>query len=354
MKLPAMPSTAATILLAGLTALLPQAVVAADLETVTVVKRSTPELRRFDGTVEAVNRATVSAQTSGRIVELGFDVDQFVDAGEVIVRFDDTELRAALAQADAAVAEALAAREAAENEYQRMDRLYSNRTVSKATFDAAKAGFEASKAREAAASAALARAREQLNYTEVKAPYGGLVVERHVELGELANPGQPLMTGISLDQLRVTFAIPQEFAFGVRAADRAIVEKLDGSQVESTALTVYPVADAVSHTVRVRARLPDGEEGLFPGMLLRVLVETGSHDTLRVPLSALVHRGELIAVYRIDEAGTPRLQQVRPGRRYADGSVEIVSGLVVDDIIAADPAAAIELIQTAKADRSVQ
>ena len=163
-----------------------------------------PRERVWDGTVEAVNRATVSAQTSGRVAEILYDVDDFVEAGAVIMRFTDTEQRAALGRAEAAAQEAEARFAEADNEHRRIFAMYENGTVAKARYDQAKANFDAAVARLEAARAGVTGAKEQLDYTVVRAPYAGIVSERHVEVGELVRPGEPLMSGLSLEQLRVT------------------------------------------------------------------------------------------------------------------------------------------------------
>src|SRR5690554_4546491 len=139
-----------------------------------------PRERVFDGTVEAVNRATVSAQTTGRVAKILYDVNDFVEAGAVIMRFTDAEQQAALRQARAALEEAEARFTEAEQEYTRVEGMFRNETVSRARFEQAQANREAAAARLEAARSAVARAEEQLDYTVVRAPYAGIVSERHV------------------------------------------------------------------------------------------------------------------------------------------------------------------------------
>src|SRR5690606_16446723 len=90
--------------------------------------------RVFDGTVEAVNRATVSAQPSGRVAEILYDVNAFVEAGAVIMRFTDAEQRAALRQAAAGLEEAEARFTEAEQEYTRVEGMFRNETGSRHRF----------------------------------------------------------------------------------------------------------------------------------------------------------------------------------------------------------------------------
>lgn len=304
------------------------------LEKAVVRYEVAPRERVLDGRVEAVNQATVSAQTSGRIAELPFDVNDFVDAGAVIMRFTDIEQRAALNAAEAALAEARARLAQAETDFERAERMIENNTISRAQFDAATAERDSARARLDAALAGVDTAKEQLEYTVVRAPYAGIVSKRHVELGELVSPGQPLISGLSLQSLRVNVDVPQSLFHAVRTLAKAAVY-VEGERIEAESLTFFPVADAAANTFRVRVNLPDGAATLYPGMFIKAAFVVGEARRLLVPAEAVVRRSELSAVYVI--AGDKvSLRQVRLGRRYGD-SVEILAGLVEGESVATDP-----------------
>lgn len=294
-----------------------------------------PRERIWEGTVEAVNRATVSAQTSGRVAELPYDVDDFVEAGSVIVRLTDTEQRAAVQRARGALGEAEARLAEASQEFERVEGMYRNETVSKARFDQAKANRDAAEARLEAARANLAEAEEQLGYTVVEAPYSGIVSERHVQVGELVTPGQPLMSGLSLESLRVNVSVPQSMIDPIREIGRAFVY-VDDKRIEGESLTFFPVADPVSNTFRVRVNLPDRSATLYPGMFVKVGFVVGETRRLLIPAASVVERSELSAVYVVDEAGIVSLRQTRLGRRFGD-DVEVLAGLDAGERVALDP-----------------
>jgi RND family efflux transporter MFP subunit len=310
--------------------------VTSDLATNIVELNNVDNLQLFDGVIEAVNRSTISAQTSARIVRINFDVDDFVKAGEIILQFGDGEHKARLAEAESALRAAIAARTGAQQEFKRIEMLFARGAVAKARLDDAQASFEVSKARVQAAMAALEQAREQLGYTIVRAPYSGIVVERHVQIGEFANPGQPLMTGFSLENLRARVAVPQQFANLIRRENRAVIFDGSGGSIAAETLTVFPYADEKSNTVTIRATLAEGTDTVFPGMLVKVAFKTGSRKVLSIPDISTVNRGEVIGVYLFDENGSIHLQQIRTGRSM-DGRVEVLSGLKEGDRIAADP-----------------
>jgi len=306
-------------------------------ETVAVGYEVAPRERIWDGRIEAVNQATVSAQTSGRIAELPFDVNDFVDAGQVIMRFTDSEQQAALARAQAALEEAQARYAEAGQEFERVSSMFNNGTVSKARFDQAKANRDAAQARLTAARSGVETARDQLEYTVVRAPYAGIVAKRHVELGELVSPGQPLITGLSLQSLRVNVDVPQSMFQPIRTIGKAFVY-IDDDRIAGTELTFFPVADSAANTFRVRVDLPDGSATLYPGMTVKVGFVVGETRRLLVAADAVVRRSELSAVY-VTNGDQVMLRQVRLGRRYGE-SLEVLAGLSEGEMVAADPVAA--------------
>ena len=325
-----------TILLLAMASAAP-GVAAVPFETVIATLEDAARERVWDGRVEAVNQATVSAQTSGRIAELPFDVNDYVEAGAVLMRFTDTEQKAALAQAEAAQQEATARLAEANQEFERFSKMIENNSVSRAAFDQSRANRDAARARLNAARSRVEGANEQLEYTVIRAPYAGIVSKRHVELGELVSPGQPVISGLSLQSLRVNVDVPQSMFHAIRTIGKAFVY-VKGERIAAESLTFFPVADAEANTFRVRVNLPDGAVTLYPGMFVKVGFVVGETQRLLVPAEAVVRRSELSGVY-VADGDAVALRQVRLGRRYGD-SIEVLSGLSEGEAVAIDPVAA--------------
>lgn len=306
-----------------------------------------PLERRLDGTIEAVNQGTVAAQTSGRVTEVLYDVNDFVPAGAVIVRLRAMEQRSGLLQAEAAVREADAREKEAQTRHQRVVLMYERNLVAKAALDESLAARDAAVARLAAARAALTSAREGVAYTEVRAPYAGIVTQRHIQVGESVSPGTPLMSGLSLRYLRVVVDVPQSAVEQVRRIRKAAVY-VGGRRIEATKLTIFPEASTPSNTFRARLELPENAADLYPGMFVKVGFVVGESERLLVPLSTVVTRGEVTSVYVIDAGGAVTLRQVRLGHPL-DDSVEVLAGLTPGDHVALDPQLA---LQRLRAERS--
>lgn len=307
-----------------------------ELTVIEVERAPLHEVVHLDGLIEAVQQSTVSAQTSGTVMELPFDVDDSVAAGDLIVRLEDSEQRSRLNQALASLEEARSGLQDAGQQFERIKAIHERGLVSRQDFDQARNSLSASRARVERAEAAVDEARKQLEYTRIVAPYGGILTERHVELGESVNPGQPLLSGLSLEQLRVVVDLPQRYADLARSERKATVTLADGRMLETGELTFYPYANPETHSFRLRLALNEPNGRLFPGMLVKVGVPVASRDTLWVPASALVQRSELRAVFVMDSQDQPRLRQIRAGSRDGD-RLEVLSGLSAGERVVANP-----------------
>lgn len=306
------------------------------IDEVSVERLSLDETVQLDGLIEAVQQSTVSAQTSGRVIALPFDVDDSVPAGALIVQLEDNEQQARLSQAQAGLSEAQAGLLDARQQFERTRLLHERHLIANQTLDQARNQLSASEARLSRTQAAVAEAHKQLEYTRVTAPYGGILTERHVELGESVNPGQPLLSGLSLEQLRVVVDLPQQYAGIAREQRRARVTLPDGNELETGHMTFYPYADPVSHSFRLRMALNETGGRLFPGMLVKVSVPVASRAALWIPTQSLLHRSELRTVFVLEADKTPRLRQVRTGVHSGD-RIEILAGLNEGERIVANP-----------------
>lgn len=315
---------------------------------VTVAPETVRDTITLDGTLEATNKATLTAQTTGRVVKINYDVDDYVPAGAVVMEIAAGEQGARAARAGAGLAEARAALREAEANFRRAGQLVGQHLISQADYDRVQANFEAARARVASAEAGQSEAQAQYGYTKVRAPYNGIVTARHIELGELATPGRALVSGLSLEKVRVTTHVPQTFIDQVREQKKLQLVLQNGDTVEATNVVVFPYADEDSHSFKVRADLAPTVSGeIYPGMFVKVRLGTGEKTALRIPATALIERNELTAVYVRRADGKPELRQVRSGRRE-NGKVEILAGLVPGEHVWIDAKTALQQLQASQ------
>ena len=316
----------------------------APLASLTVSAGEVPREMLFDGTVEAVKQSTVAAQTSGRVVELPYDVGDFVEKDAVIVRITPTEQRARKGAAEAGLSGARSRLAEAQLAFNRTKDVYDQKLIAKSQFDAAATNLAAAQAAVRAAEAGLTEAGEGLGYTAIRAPYAGIVLSRLVQIGETVTPGKPLMTGVSLDQLRVVVDIPQQHIAPLRKHGKARLLLADGRSLEASELRIPPSADTATHSFRVLLSLPAEtsapELAVAPGTLVKVAFVSGSATRLMLPATALVQRGELTAAYVLGEQGRIELRYLRLGTPAADGRLPVLAGLAPGEKLALDPVAA--------------
>lgn len=306
----------------------------AEILTNTLEPQSVSISRQFDGVVEAINSATVSGQTSGRVADILFDVGDKVAAGATILRLVSEDQQGNLQQAQAALAEAKAGLKVDQLELDRISALFAKGVVPRADVDRAQGKVQSREAQVNSAEGALRRARQQLDYTVVKAPFAGVVSERHIELGEAVAPGVPLMSGFDPDHLRVVVDIPQDIASKVQAEPKLQVAT-DGELISPDKVLVYPTANPVSGTVKARLNLPEGSHGLLPGQWVKVAVILGEESRLLIPQSAVLQRAQISNVYVKTPDGV-QLRSVRLGKRYGD-QVAISAGLNAGDVLVLNP-----------------
>jgi RND family efflux transporter MFP subunit len=291
-----------------------------------------------EAVIEAVRQSTVSAQIAGRIVELRFDVGDYVKKGQVIARIDERAVSKAAAASEAQVREAEAALRNARVQFERTKQLVSQKFVAPAALDKAESDYKGAQERVAALLAGAGQAATERSFATIVAPYSGVVSARHVELGEMAVPGKPLMTGFDPATLRAVATVPQAQMGAIQSGAKARVEIPSlGKWVDATRVTVVPSADPRTHTTQVRLDLPADLRGVYPGVYARAHFVTGRAPRLLVPRPAIMQRSEVTAVYVVDDQGALQLRQVRLGGASDELSVEVLAGLRPGEHVALDP-----------------
>lgn len=280
--------------------------------------------------VEAVQQAIVGAQVAGRVLEVKADAGQAVRKGDVLMRIDAREAEEVARAADAQYANA-------KLNYERSKSLKEQKFLSQAAVDKAKSDFDAASANRAAAGASQSHAT-------ILSPINGIVARRHAELGDMATPGKPLFTIYDPGGLRVTASVPQYRLKEMRGVRTARVEFPElGKWVDATAVNLLPTADASTHVSQVRVNLPPVPEAT-PGMFARVHFVLGQANKLTVPVSAIVRRGEVAAIYVQTPDNRLSLRQLRLGDAVGQGEMEVLAGIAAGDQVVTDPVkAAIQL-----------
>lgn len=255
----------------------------------------------------------IATETSGRISLISFKEGDQVEAGAVLIKLDDSLNRSAAADAQARLALAQA-------NFNRAATLRKSGTAAQSTLDTATSEL-------AVAQSALDLIETQQEKLSLKAPFPGVLGFRSVSPGAYVTAGTPLVNLEKIDQLKVTFSVPEIYLERLTTGQKISVraDALPGADFEGTIYAIDPALDIDGRAIKIRATLDNRERKLRPGLLARITIKGPPRDAVTVPESALVPRGNDVLVYRTDN-GKALETKVVAGRRE-NGFVEIIEGV---------------------------
>lgn len=305
-----------------------------NIAVTTIAFSQIPQQLTLDAQIEAVHAGTVSAQTQGVIEKIHFDINDTVAAGQVLLEIRDSQQKAALLAAKAQLAQAKALHQDAKILLQRNQRLLKKGTLSRGEFDRSEAQEKSAFAAQQAAASGVSQAQEQLSYTRVLAPYSGIVKARLIEIGESVSPSTPLMSGFSLNKLRLVTDIPARVASNLKDdAYHGARASQNGQPIKLTSQTLFPYAQGGFNSIRARFDIkPATTHSIVPGSWAKITLNHSTRNAILIPQSAVLTRSELQSVYVKKKDGF-ELRYIRTGQSF-DQSMEIVTGLKVGDIVA--------------------
>jgi membrane fusion protein (multidrug efflux system) len=272
------------------------------------------------GTLLPDEAVTIAPEIAGRVEKIGFREGGKVAAGAVLVELDTSILRAELAKIRSEL---------------RLARANHERSVT-----LAREGMAALRTRDETlaalqtAEADLALAEARLEKATIRAPLSGVVGLRSVSVGAYVSPGQAIVELADIDPIKLDFRVPELALPELRTGQpvRASVDALPGRTFEGTIYAIDPIVEVGGRAVRLRARIPNPEGALSPGLFARVDLVIGQRENaVVVPESAVFASGGQRFVYRIvDDRAV--LTEVALGLR-APGQVEVLEGLGANDVV---------------------
>jgi len=316
--------------------------VAVRVPTTVVGNTTVQAAMEFDAVLQPVRQATVTAQVGGTVVALRVKAGDTVKRGQPLVRLDDREVRANTARSDAAVVQAEAELRNARQVLERNRALKKEGFISQAAIDSADNQMQAAQAAVRQAQAARSQATVAQGFADLVAPFDAVVLATHVEAGDLALPGRALVTLYEPGRMRAVAQVSASRVAMATAATEVQVVLADGQTLTPSAREMLPTADPVTQTVEWRLALPTTAALLRPGQTARVVARSAAASALpaaparlSLPVQAVLHRGELTAVFVALPQGFA-LRAVRVGQA-AGGLVDVLSGLSVGERVALDP-----------------
>lgn len=304
------------------------------VRTVAAAREDLELVVRAVGTLRAERAIAVKPKRAGHVTALPLVEGEAVEAGAVLARLDDAEMRAAADVARASVRDADARIRNARRDFDRIRALHEAGLVSRQEFDDARVERERSEAALALATASLALAEAQLAETVVTAPFAGLLGQRRVDLGAYVREGDTLVSLVDADPLEIEFTVAERYVARVAVGSPVTVEVTShpGEERRGDIVFVAPEVDPVNRTATVKARLANPDLVLRPGQFASVSLSLERRPgAVVVPEEALVSDGTRTLVYVVAD-GTATARVVAVGLRVP-GRVEIRDGLAAGDVV---------------------
>ncbi|MBT8044216.1 MAG: efflux RND transporter periplasmic adaptor subunit, partial [Verrucomicrobiae bacterium] len=284
-----------------------------------------PLFEPVTGTVQPRHQATVSADTSGRILEFKVTRGQKVKKGDVIARIDAAELEASQMRAEATLKHA-------ESELTRQKTLLDNEVSSAAKYERAEVEARIAQAN-------LAQIRASLAKTLVLAPFSGTVTRKLVDSGDLASPGRAMVEMEDSSALRLEIPVAESLAGHLKEGQKIKVQ-IDAANLTTMCpvAELAPSADPSSRTFLVKIDLPKSNT-IKSGSFGRAWIASGKSKLILVPASSVVMRGQMEVVF-IKCEGVARLRLVRTVR-HDNHQRAVLSGISEGDQIIVNPDASL-------------
>jgi RND family efflux transporter MFP subunit len=269
-------------------------------------------VREFVGVVRARHETDLAFRVSGKIVARLVNVGDRVAAGDVIARLDPQDLRLQVESAEAELAAATSSLSQAAADLERYTTLKARGFAAHAEFDRKQAANDEAQGRVARARRALELARNQLEYSELKAGVDGVITATRAEPGQVVAIGQPVVQLAHHGEKEAVVALPETWLAEVRESKATVQLWANGDRRFPARLReLSPQADPTTRTYAARFTILDADETVAYGMTATVRLERGGGERVaKLPLSSVLNRGHGPAVYVVNEAGALELQQV--------------------------------------------
>ena len=280
-------------------------------KTVEISHIDVPLIYTTVGTIRSRDEIDLAPRITARIIEVKKWGGDTVKKGELLIKLDDEDLKAAKQKLEATMREAEAALNLAQTQYSRAKTLYASKAVSKSAFDQAEKDLKAAEANKNAVQRAIDLAQARLSYASIKAPFDGIIGERFANPGDMAAPSKVLMSVFDPTKLMLYASISESLAKKIHKGDEvemyidALRKRINGKIVE-----IVPSIDEVSRTFTVKIATKE-QQNLMPGMFGTFYLQIGSRQSIILPEEAIIRIGQLEYADVVKDNGTVKRVMIR-------------------------------------------
>jgi membrane fusion protein (multidrug efflux system) len=290
------------------------------------------------GSIQPERKADLRAEVSAIVMQVLKENGEAVRRGDLLVRLDDTSFRDQLASADQGARAAQQSLDQAERQLERLKTLRASGMTSMQALEDAEIRRNNAQSELVATKARAVAARQQLQRTEIRAPFDGIVSERKVSNGDTAQVGKEIMKVIDPASLRFQGLISADSVTAVKAG-QAVSFRINGydQQFIGKVRRVDPAANATTRQVEVLVDFVGKDQPRVSGLYAEGRIEAGSTEALTIINSALVREGDKTNVWAIQDGSLKRVTVVLGDRDVRRGDYSITSGLKSGDKVLRQP-----------------
>jgi len=301
------------------------------VEVTTVAPAQVNELYEVTGTIRSDRTSIISSRVMGVVTSLHVREGDTVKAGQLLLTLDDSDALQRVKAATMAMEAARRNMDLAEATWQRYRNLYEQKALSGQEMDQFEAQRYVAKSEYERAKAMAEEARTFLAFTRITSPVAGVVMKKQTDFGSMASPGMPLLIIEAVGNVYAEAAIDEGLIDKIQAGMpvEVVIEAM-GKHLQGTVREIVPDISPSSRTFIAKIKLPDKE--LKSGLFVRVKIPLGKKMTILVPVSTIVHKGQLTGVYVVDDKGIVIYRLIKEGRT-SDKGTEILSGLFPNERI---------------------
>lgn len=287
------------------------------------------------GKIEAKNSANISTRMMGSVTKLNVSVGEKVKKGQQLLVINNSDLIAKRSQMEASITQAKSGLKNAEKDYQRFKVLFEKESASEKELDDMTTRYEIAKANLNAAEQMKKEIQAQFAYTNIKAPFNGVVINTFVKVGDMASPGIPLISVEGTNDFQAVALVAESDITKIKVGmvTQVLVKSMD-RKFNGKVVEVSPSAKNTGGQYVVKIDISDVGESMLPGMFvnLRFAVEESvASGNVLVPATALIRQGQLTGIYTLGNDQIAILRWLRTGKER-DGKVEVLSGLQADEL----------------------
>lgn len=293
------------------------------------------------GKIQSVNSADLSTRIMGFVTKVYVNVGDKVNKGQLLVSINNTDLQAQSAQVNASITEATVAFNNTQKDYNRFKNLFADNSASQKELDDITAQYEMAKARLEAAKQMKNEVNAQFAYSNITAPFSGIITSKTVKEGDMANPGMSLISLEAPGKFEVVTRVPESEISKIKSGiDVDVVVKSINKTIKGKVIEVSTSAKNTGGQYLVKVALDKTETNILSGMVTSVqfpIARQTKTGLVLISSESIVTNGQLSGIYTVSESNTALLRWLRLGKTYGD-QIEVLSGLSSNEtyIISAD------------------